>query len=90
MQPTRRCWSSERPAFVGFIGHHPSAALHLMGVLGRGAAAVDKLRGIRNLNEIVEERLGLWDELANAIAAMATSTRVPGAPTRSRSSAGSS
>jgi CRP-like cAMP-binding protein len=64
----------ERSAFVGFIERHPSAALHVMRVLGeRQRQTVEKLRGIRNLNEIVEERLGPWERTAKGIAAMASS-----------------
>jgi CRP/FNR family cyclic AMP-dependent transcriptional regulator len=63
-----------RDAFMKFIADHPSAALHIMGVLGkRQRDTVDKLRGIRNLNEVMQDRLTTWQRIANAIAAMAAS-----------------
>jgi uncharacterized membrane protein len=63
-----------RPAFEGFIERHPSIALHVMRVLGaRQRETVEKLRGIRNLNEIIDERLGPWERAAQYIASMASS-----------------
>ncbi|HEX8913423.1 MAG TPA: cyclic nucleotide-binding domain-containing protein [Humisphaera sp.] len=63
----------QRSAFGEFIGRYPSVALHVMQVLGaRQRQTVEKLRGIRNLNEVVEERLTPWQRVATAIAAMAS------------------
>jgi uncharacterized membrane protein len=53
---------------------YPSAAIHLLEVLGRRErGSVDKLRGIRNLNEVMEQRLTTWERVANAIASLAAS-----------------
>ena len=63
-----------RQAFLDFLRGYPSAAIHLLEVLGRRErGSVDKLRGIRNLNEVMEQRLTRWEQIANAIAAMAAS-----------------
>ena len=62
-----------RSAFGDFIGRYPSVALHVMRVLGaRQRQTVEKLRGIRNLDEIIEERLTPWERAAKGIAAMAS------------------
>lgn len=64
----------ERDAFLKFISETPSAAIHVMNVLGkRQRESVDKLRGIRNLNEVMAEKLTTWQRVANAIAGMAAS-----------------
>ena len=63
-----------RDAFLDFLRTYPSAAIHLLEVLGRRErGSVDKLRGIRNLNEVMAQRLTTWDRVANGIAAMAAS-----------------
>jgi len=63
-----------RQAFIGFLRGYPSAAIHLLEVLGRRErTSVDKLRGIRNLNEVMEQRLTRWERVANGIAALAAS-----------------
>jgi CRP/FNR family cyclic AMP-dependent transcriptional regulator len=62
----------DRAAFHEFIGHCPSAAIHIMTVLGkRHRETVEKLRGIRDLAEILNERMTPWQRIANTIAAMA-------------------
>jgi len=46
----------------------------MMTVLGkRQRESVDKLRGIKNLNEVMEERLTAWQHVAHTIAALAAS-----------------
>src|SRR2546428_138642 len=61
-----------RDAFFSFINDYPSAAIHIIKILGkRQRETVDKLRGIKNLNEVMAERLTHWQRVANAIAAMA-------------------
>jgi CRP/FNR family cyclic AMP-dependent transcriptional regulator len=61
-----------REAFFSFINDYPSAAIHVIKVLGkRQRETVDKLRGIKNLNEVMAERLTTWQRAANTIAAMA-------------------
>ena len=45
-----------RSQFHEFIRRHPSAAIHMMEVLGRRQRDdLDKLRGVKNANEVVEE-----------------------------------
>jgi CRP-like cAMP-binding protein len=62
----------DREAFFAFIAEHPSAAVHIIKVLGqRQRETVDKLRGIKNLNEVITENLTHWQRVANAIATMA-------------------
>ncbi len=64
----------ERSAFETFIQRYPSFALHMMQVLGaRQRQTVEKLRGIRNLNEIIDERLTHWEKISQTIAKMASS-----------------
>jgi CRP-like cAMP-binding protein len=61
-------------AFGEFVMQYPAMALHMLRVLGnRQRQTVEKLRGIRNLNEIVEERLTTWQKVASGIARMASS-----------------
>ena len=61
-----------REAFEAFLNDHPSAAVHIIRVLGkRQRESVDELRGIRKLNEVIAERLTHWQRVANAVAAMA-------------------
>jgi uncharacterized membrane protein len=63
-----------RQDFLDFLKTCPSAAIHLLEVLGRRErGSVDKLRGIRNLNEVMEQRLTGWERAANGIAALAAS-----------------
>ncbi len=54
----------------------PTVAVSVVTALGRRQrSVVEKLRGIRNLNEVIAERLTPWQKLANAIATMAASQR---------------
>lgn len=49
--------SLDRAQFYDFLLRNPAAAVHIMTVLGhRQRETVEKLRGIRNVNEAVEER----------------------------------
>jgi uncharacterized membrane protein len=66
--------SLDREAFHHFIRNSPAAAIHILKVLGRRQReTVDKLRGIRNLNEVMAERITPWQRIANTIAALAAS-----------------
>jgi CRP/FNR family transcriptional regulator, cyclic AMP receptor protein len=63
-----------REHFHGFIERHPSSAIHMMTVLGRRQReTVERLRGIRNANEVVEEAETTWQSVARTIAAAASS-----------------
>lgn len=47
-----------RDEFLQFVRKHPSAAIHLMTVLGqRQRDTNEKLRGIKNVNEVMEEKV---------------------------------
>jgi CRP/FNR family cyclic AMP-dependent transcriptional regulator len=60
--------------FHRFIREHPDAAIHMMKILGRRQRdTVDRLRGIRNVNEVIEERATHWNRVASAIASAAAS-----------------
>lgn len=63
-----------REEFHKFVNECPSVAMNLLRVLGRRQReSVDKLRGIRNLNEVMQERQTTWQRVANAIADLASS-----------------
>lgn len=52
-----RLLSLDRPSFHQFIKNHPASAIHILTVLGRRQReSLDKLRGIKNVNEVVQER----------------------------------
>jgi CRP/FNR family transcriptional regulator, cyclic AMP receptor protein len=60
--------------FHRFIREHPDAAIHIMKILGRRQReTVDRLRGIRNVNEVIEERTTHWNRVAAGIASAAAS-----------------
>ena len=60
--------------FRNCILDFPQVALNVIGILSRRQRqTVEKLRGIRNLNEVLQENLTHWQRLANAIAGMAAS-----------------
>lgn len=62
-----------REAFHGFLRQNPQAAVHMMSVLGaRQRQTVDKLRGIRNLNDAVEEQLTRWQRISEWITQLST------------------
>ena len=63
-----------REHFHGFIEKHPSSAIHMMTVLGRRQRdTVERLRGIRNANEVLEEATTTWQAVASSIGAAAAS-----------------
>lgn len=65
-----------RERFREFIRNSPEAALHMMSVLGRRQRdTVDRLRGIRNLEDVLHERMTPWQQVANAVANMAGGQR---------------
>lgn len=64
------CLSREQ--FQAFLRESPDASLHVIQVLSkRQRESLDKLRGIKNLNEVMEERLTAWQKVAHTIATMA-------------------
>jgi CRP/FNR family cyclic AMP-dependent transcriptional regulator len=63
-----------RHEFLEFLKRHPSAAIHILTVLGqRQREMLDKLRGVKNLNEVAEERMNVWYRTADKIAAVSAS-----------------
>ena len=63
-----------RESFRTFVRTSPGAALEIMTVLGRRQRdTVDRLRGIRNLNEVFEERLTRWQRVADKLTALVAS-----------------
>jgi uncharacterized membrane protein len=63
-----------RAHFRQAVERFPSVGLNVIRVLSqRQRSTVEKLRGIRNVNEVMVETLSRWQRLANGIAAMAAS-----------------
>src|SRR6185437_12718165 len=63
-----------REAFAEFLRESPSAALHVIKVLGRRQReSLDKLRGIRNVNEVMDQQLTPWQKAAHTVAGMTSS-----------------
>lgn len=59
----------ERSDFIAFLEHTPKAAIHMLGILGaRQRDTLEKMRGIRNVNEAVEESRTRWQVIAERIA----------------------
>lgn len=63
-----------RDQFHRFITQNPLSAIHMMSVLGgRQRETVERLRGIRNVNEVLQEQSSRWQRISAAIAAAAAS-----------------
>ena len=63
-----------REHFHEFIREHPSAAVHMLNVLGkRQRDTNEKLRGVRNVNEAIEENLTTWGRVSAKIASLSAS-----------------
>ena len=61
-------------AFYNCMRRYPSMAIHVLEILGRRQRMLlEKLRGIRNLNEIIQQRLTTWQRVASFIAETAAS-----------------
>src|SRR5688500_16091681 len=66
--------SLSRHAFLEFLKRHPSAAIHILTVLGhRHREMLEKLRGVKNVNEVIEERSTAWQKIADTIADVSAS-----------------
>jgi uncharacterized membrane protein len=66
--------SLDRDAFMNFLNHRPMAAGYIVSVLGaRQRETLEKLRGVANLNTIIEERATPWQRIADVIAAVSAS-----------------
>lgn len=58
-----------RDDFLAFLERHPRAAVHMLTVLGqRQRGTLDKIRGIKNVNEAVAENRTRWQAAAERIA----------------------
>jgi uncharacterized membrane protein len=69
-----RLMSLSRHDFLEFIRRNPSTSIHILTVLGqRQREMLQKMRGLKNVNEIAEERMNLWYRTADKIAAVAAS-----------------
>ena len=63
-----------RRDFLEFLKKHPSAAVHILTVLGqRQREMLEKLRGVKNVNEVIEERSTTWQKAADTIATVSAS-----------------
>jgi len=66
--------SLSRHDFMEFLKRHPSAAIHILTVLGqRQREMLQKMRGLKNVNEVAEQQMNLWYRMADKIAAVAAS-----------------
>ena len=69
-----RLLSLSRHDFLEFIRRNPSTAIHILTVLGqRQREMLQKMRGLKNVNQIVEEGMNVWYRVADRIAAVAAS-----------------
>jgi uncharacterized membrane protein len=63
--------SLDRPAFMDFLNQRPMAAGYIVSVLGaRQRETLDKLRGIVNVNEVVEDRMTFGQKVADGFASL--------------------
>jgi uncharacterized membrane protein len=63
-----------RRDFLQFLRRHPDAAVHMLTVLGqRHREIVERVRGIRNVNEAIEEGQTRLQRLASRVAAVGAS-----------------
>jgi len=66
--------SLSRHDFLEFVRRNPSTAIHILTVLGqRQREMLEKMRGLKNVNEVAEQRMSLWYRAADKIAAVAAS-----------------
>jgi uncharacterized membrane protein len=69
-----RLMSLSRHDFLEFIRRNPSSSIHILTVLGqRQREMLEKMRGLKNVNEIAEERMNVWYRVADKIAAVSAS-----------------
>jgi len=63
-----------RHDFLEFLKRHPSASIHILTVLGaRQREMLQKMRGLKNVNEVAAEQMSLWFRTADKIAEIAAS-----------------
>jgi CRP/FNR family transcriptional regulator, cyclic AMP receptor protein len=67
-------YSLSRHDFLEFLKRHPTAAIHILTILGqRQREMLQKMRGLKNVNEVAEQRMSMWFRVADKIAAVAAS-----------------
>ncbi len=63
-----------RDDFLKFLQRHPDAAIHMLTILGhRQRETVEKVRGIRNVNEAVAQNRTNWQRIAERVASVSAS-----------------
>ncbi len=63
-----------REQFHAFLLQHPAAAIHMLSILGqRQRDTNEKLRGVRNANQAIEENLSTWNRISSKIASHSAS-----------------
>jgi len=66
--------SLSRHDFLEFLTRHPKAGIHILTVLGqRQREMLQKMRGLKNVNEVMEERTTRWQKVADVIASVSAS-----------------
>jgi CRP/FNR family cyclic AMP-dependent transcriptional regulator len=64
-----------RHDFLEFLKRNPVAAIHILTVLGqRQREMLDKMRGLKNVNEVIEQHTSAWQRIADVIAAVSASS----------------
>jgi CRP/FNR family cyclic AMP-dependent transcriptional regulator len=67
--------SLSRHDFLEFLRKHPAAAIHILTVLGqRQREMLEKLRGVKNVNEVIQERATPWQRISDVIASVSASS----------------
>jgi len=69
-----RLLSLSRHDFLEFLIRNPTAGIHILTILGqRQREMLQKMRGLKNVNEVMEERTTSWQKIADVIAAVSAS-----------------
>ncbi|MCS7034107.1 MAG: DUF1003 domain-containing protein [Phycisphaerae bacterium] len=73
IEPTS-VYTLSREDFLAFLRKHPHAAIEVLSVLGsRQREILDKLRGVTNANQVIEQKATTWQRVADVIAAVSAS-----------------
>lgn len=66
--------SLSRHDFLEFLTRNPTAGIHILTILGqRQREMLQKMRGLKNVNEVMEERTTRWQRISDLIAAVSAS-----------------
>jgi len=69
-----RLYVLSRQDFLEFLKRNPSASVHILTVLGqRQREMLLKMRGLKNVNEAIEERTTAWQRISDVIATVSAS-----------------